>query len=93
MGAAGVMMATYCIPKQSCDAYLSGWISGHHPNKAYEKVSGSACMHYQIAVIILSTLKYVTAVDITFMHYRPLLTTVMHGTAASTVRDFTTPPC
>lgn len=46
MGAAGVMMATYCIPIQSCDAYMSGWINGHHPNKTYEKVSGSACMHY-----------------------------------------------
>ncbi|RMX60995.1 hypothetical protein pdam_00014188 [Pocillopora damicornis] len=46
MGAAGVMMATYCIPQQSCDSYISGWISGHHPNNAFEKVSGSACMHY-----------------------------------------------
>lgn len=52
-----------------------------------------ACTISQTAVIILTTLKYVTVVDITFMHYRPLLTTVMHDTAASTVRDFTTPPC
>ena len=40
------LLATYCIPQQSCDSCISGWISGHHPNNAFEKVSGSACMHY-----------------------------------------------
>lgn len=46
MGAAGVMMATYCIPQYRCNAYMSGWISGNHPSVAYDKVSGTVCMHY-----------------------------------------------
>lgn len=85
MGAAGVMIATLTCPAGSVAII---------PIKLMRRSQDRpACTISQIAVIILSTLKYVTAVDITFMHYRPLLTTVMHGTAASTVRDFTTPPC
>lgn len=44
-GAAGIMMATRCIPRNRCNSQMSGWISGSNPRVAYEKVTTTACMH------------------------------------------------
>ena len=45
-GAAGSMMAPYCIPKQSCITHGAGWINGSHPSEAYQLVSTNACFHW-----------------------------------------------
>ena len=46
-GAAGIMMATHCIPIQSCNSHMAGWIGGgDHPSSAYQKVTRTAYMHY-----------------------------------------------
>ncbi|XP_078351531.1 uncharacterized protein LOC144636245 [Oculina patagonica] len=45
-GAAGTMMATYCIPKESCNTHRTAWINGDHPNVAYGLVSTTVCMHW-----------------------------------------------
>ena len=45
-GAAGTMMATYCIPKGSCDTRAPGWINGNHPSEAYQLVSATVCFHW-----------------------------------------------
>ncbi|XP_078351512.1 polycystin family receptor for egg jelly-like [Oculina patagonica] len=46
-GDAGTMMATYCIPKSTCNTQMSGWIrGGDHPTVAYETVTRTACMHW-----------------------------------------------
>ena len=44
-GAAGRMMATYCIPKGSCNSRAVGWIDGNHPSEAYQLVSATVCFH------------------------------------------------
>ncbi|PFX12463.1 Uromodulin [Stylophora pistillata] len=44
-GAAGTMMANYCIPIGSCSTYAPGWIMGNHPNETYQSVSTRACFH------------------------------------------------
>ncbi|KAL9954021.1 hypothetical protein ACROYT_G041509 [Oculina patagonica] len=55
MGAAGTMMATYCIPEESCNAHMAGWISdGDHPSVAYQKVPRTACMHWSSSCCYLS---------------------------------------
>ena len=46
-GAAGTMMATYCIPKESCNTHRAAWVDGAHPNVAYGLVSTSICMHWK----------------------------------------------
>ena len=46
-GDAGTMMATYCIPQSTCNTGMTGWISGGHPETAFETVSRSACMHWR----------------------------------------------
>ena len=33
-GAAGSMMAPYCIPKKSCITHGASWINGSHPSEA-----------------------------------------------------------
>ncbi len=45
-GAAGTMMATYCIPKESCNTHKIAWINGDHPNVAYALMSTTVCMHW-----------------------------------------------
>ena len=45
-GAAGRMMATYCIPKGSCNSRAVGWIDGNHPSEAYQLVSATVCFHW-----------------------------------------------
>ena len=45
-GAAGRMMATYCIPKRSCDTLAPGWIKGNHPSEAYQLASATVCFHW-----------------------------------------------
>ena len=45
-GAAGTMMAPYCIPKRSCNTHATGWINGNHPSEAYQLVSATACFHW-----------------------------------------------
>ena len=47
-GAAGTMMATYCIPKKSCKTYFVGWINGNHPSEAYQLVSATTCFHWKL---------------------------------------------
>ena len=47
-GAAGTMMATYCIPKKSCKTYFVGWINGNHPSEAYQLVSATTCFHWRL---------------------------------------------
>ncbi|RMX47718.1 hypothetical protein pdam_00012356 [Pocillopora damicornis] len=44
-GAAGIMMATRCIPRNRCNSQMSGWISGSNPSVADGKVTRTACMH------------------------------------------------
>lgn len=53
-GAAGVMMASYCIPQESCNTQLAGWINGKHPTGPYELVSTTACMHWSSSCCYLS---------------------------------------
>nr|XP_058957642.1 oncoprotein-induced transcript 3 protein-like [Pocillopora verrucosa] len=38
-------MATYCIPKGSCNSRAVGWIDGNHPSEAYQLVSATVCFH------------------------------------------------
>lgn len=45
-GAAGTMMATYCIPKESCNTHAVGWINGNHPSEVYQLVSTVVCFHW-----------------------------------------------
>ena len=45
-GAAGRMMATYCIPKGSCNSRAVGWIDGNHPSEAYQLASATVCFHW-----------------------------------------------
>ena len=46
-GDAGTMMASYCIPKSSCNSDMAGWISGGgHPTVADGAVTRTACMHW-----------------------------------------------
>lgn len=45
-GAAGVMMASHCIPQKSCNTHMAGWINGAHPTELYETVSATACFHW-----------------------------------------------
>ena len=44
--AAGRMMATYCIPKGSCNSRAVGWIDGNHPSEAYQLASATVCFHW-----------------------------------------------
>ena len=45
-GAAGEMMSSDCIPIQSCNTDMAGWISGSHPSLVFEMTWPSVCMHY-----------------------------------------------
>ena len=45
-GAAGVMMATHCIPKESCNTEMAGWVNHPHPTKLYDTVTTTACFHW-----------------------------------------------
>ena len=45
VGAAGVMMASHCIPMSTCNTGMAGWINGAHPAEPYVLVSRTACMH------------------------------------------------
>ena len=45
-GAAGVMMASHCIPQYSCNSHMAGWINGPHPTVEYQMVTTTACMHW-----------------------------------------------
>ena len=40
------MMATYCIPKSSCNTDRTAWIDGDHPTAPYGLVSTTVCMHW-----------------------------------------------
>ena len=42
---AGIMMATYCIPRSSCNTHMAGWINGSHPIETYELMSTTVCFH------------------------------------------------
>ncbi|CAH3116237.1 unnamed protein product, partial [Porites lobata] len=44
-GAAGVRMASYCIPQQSCNTNNSGWVNGAHPHVKYERAFRDVCIH------------------------------------------------
>ena len=45
-GAAGTMMAPYCIPKRTCNTYQPLWLNGAHPSVVYQSVARTACGHY-----------------------------------------------
>lgn len=46
-GAAGVMMASHCIPKRSCNTEKAAWIKGGHPTNLYKLVTRDACFHWE----------------------------------------------
>ncbi|RMX57386.1 hypothetical protein pdam_00016025 [Pocillopora damicornis] len=48
-------MATYCIPKGSCNSRAVGWIDGNHPSEAYQLVSATTKVtHVAYLVVPLS---------------------------------------
>ncbi|RMX43629.1 hypothetical protein pdam_00023621 [Pocillopora damicornis] len=54
-GPAGKMMATHCIPRQSCNSRMVGWIGGgDHPTIAYQKVTRTVYMHHKSSCQFLS---------------------------------------
>ena len=48
-------MATHCIPRQSCNSRMVGWIGGgDHPTIAYQKVTRTVYMHHKSSCHYLS---------------------------------------
>ena len=45
-GAAGIKIATTCVPKGRCGTDASGWMNGAHPTVAEGKVTREVCYTY-----------------------------------------------
>ncbi len=45
-GAAGIKIATTCVPEGSCGTHATGWMNGAHPTVAEAKVTRKVCYNY-----------------------------------------------
>ena len=39
-------MSSHCIPINTCNTDMVGWVSGSHPSSVFEMSWPSVCMHY-----------------------------------------------